>query len=431
MPALLGRRRHAAAPIVHTPVVDPATLADAVDELAGAADRAGLERALRSLSNRLDGIDVRLDGVDDQDLRVEVDGPADVATPLERVLASTLATTLDRWRANARAAEVDLDLDTMGRILRQVSESSSRDEALRLALDGIRVGFGWAYGSFWAVDPDAGVLRFAVESGDAGPAFREVTLRSTFAPGVGLSGRTWARRDMVFVSDLGEMVDCVRAPVAQAAGVKSGVCLPIIVGGEVVGTMDFFATETLTLQRSREEALRNTAFLVSQALERLAVGQRLQRAGETIQGSIRTVEENVAVASSVAEEGRRVTHEASELVTGLGRSSAEIGDVVGTIRKIAAQTNLLALNATIEAARAGEAGKGFAVVASEVKELAVATADATKQVDEQVTSIQQQVSDVVSALEGLRTSVERVNETQETIGAVLADQSQATRAILA
>nr|WP_278249413.1 methyl-accepting chemotaxis protein [Aeromicrobium sp. IC_218] len=137
------------------------------------------------------------------------------------------------------------------------------------------------------------------------------------------------------------------------------------------------------------------------------------------------------MASSVAEEGRRVTHEASELVTGLGRSSAEIGDVVGTIRKIAAQTNLLALNATIEAARAGEAGKGFAVVASEVKELAVATADATKQVDEQVTSIQQQVSDVVSALEGLRTSVERVNETQETIGAVLADQSQATRAILA
>ncbi|WP_280955942.1 methyl-accepting chemotaxis protein [Aeromicrobium massiliense] len=169
---------------------------------------------------------------------------------------------------------------------------------------------------------------------------------------------------------------------------------------------------------------------MSQALERLAVGQRLQQAGETIQGSIRTVEENVAVASSVAEEGRRVTYEASELVTDLGRSSAEIGDVVGTIRKIAAQTNLLALNATIEAARAGDAGRGFAVVANEVKELAVATADATKQVDQQVTSIQQQVADVVGSLENLRESVERVNETQVTIGSVLADQSQATRAIL-
>ena len=41
------------------------------------------------------------------------------------------------------------------------------------------------------------------------------------------------------------MTDCVRAPVAQKVGVKSGVCFPIIVDGDVVGTMDFFATETL------------------------------------------------------------------------------------------------------------------------------------------------------------------------------------------
>ncbi len=47
-----------------------------------------------------------------------------------------------------------------------------------------------------------------------------------------------------------------------------------------------------------------------------------------------------------------------------------------------------------------------------------------------MTAIQQQVADVVTSLEGLRTSVERVNETQVTIGSVLADQSQATRAIL-
>ncbi|MDI6100409.1 GAF domain-containing protein [Actinoplanes sp. NEAU-A12] len=95
-------------------------------------------------------------------------------------------------------------------------------------------------------------------------------MSASFAKGVGLSGRAWARDDLVFVEDLGEITDCVRRPAAQAAGVKSGVCLPIKIGGRIVGTMDFFATRTLIMTSSREAALRNTAFLVGQALERFA-----------------------------------------------------------------------------------------------------------------------------------------------------------------
>ena len=66
----------------------------------------------------------------------------------------------------------------------------------------------------------------------------------------------------------------------------------------------------------------------------------------------------------------------------------KIGNVVSLIQDIAEQTNLLALNATIEAARAGEAGKGFAVVANEVKELAKQTAQATGEIAEKVSAIQ-------------------------------------------
>ncbi|PTY36037.1 hypothetical protein BGP77_01570 [Saccharospirillum sp. MSK14-1] len=61
----------------------------------------------------------------------------------------------------------------------------------------------------------------------------------------------------------------------------------------------------------------------------------------------------------------------------LQEESAAIGDILGTIHKVADQTNLLALNAAIEAARAGDHGRGFAVVADEVRQLARQTADAT------------------------------------------------------
>ena len=100
-------------------------------------------------------------------------------------------------------------------------------------------------------------LKFSQESGDAGPEFRKVTLEASFARGVGLSGRAWATEDLFFTQDIGEMTDCVRAPVAQKVGVKSGVCFPVTVRGEVVGTMDFFTTETLHPSTQRLDALRN------------------------------------------------------------------------------------------------------------------------------------------------------------------------------
>lgn len=321
------------------------------------------------------------------------------------------------------------DLAAVGAVVREVAAATSRSEAVRRALDSIRRDFGWDYGSCWTIED--GVLRFAEESGDVGEEFRAVTRTATFQEGVGLAGRAWSSRDLVFVADLAEVTDCVRAPVARRAGVRSGVCLPILVHGAVVGTMDFFVTTTLALSTGRVEALRSAAILLGQALERIDAADRLAAAGGELVASIEKVAQNIAAATAVAASGQQLTEVANVEVARLGEYSGEIGDVVGVISRIAAQTNLLALNAAIEAARAGESGRGFAVVANEVKDLANETARGTTDVSHRVATIQDLVADVVRSLAGIGAAVSQITDTQAAIGEVLAEQAEVTRAIVA
>jgi len=96
---------------------------------------------------------------------------------------------------------------------------------------------------------------------------------------------------------------------------------------------------------------------------------------------------------------REHIQETSKRIKRLGESSQEIGDIVELINDIAEQTNILALNASIQAAMAGEAGRGFAVVADEVQRLAERSANATKQIEALVKTIQADTNEAVISME--------------------------------
>ena len=126
---------------------------------------------------------------------------------------------------------------------------------------------------------------------------------------------------------------------------------------------------------------------------------------------------------------RETIQETSKRIKRLGESSQEIGNIVELINDIAEQTNILALNASIQASMAGEAGRGFAVVADEVQRLAERAANATKQIEVLVRTIQTDTNEAVVSMERSTTDVVGGALLAENAGASLEEIEQVSNQI--
>jgi hypothetical protein len=119
------------------------------------------------------------------------------------------------------------------------------------------------------------------------------------------------------------MTDCVRAPAAQRAGVRSGVCFPLIVGGRVIGTMDFFTTDTIELSDSQDRRCATCSQLVSQRLDVLRRTEESARNSRDLLDTVARLREAAGdtgrVAVNAVSQASTMTTEVEALGAGLGR----------------------------------------------------------------------------------------------------------------
>ncbi|MBW9051701.1 methyl-accepting chemotaxis protein [Rhizobium mesosinicum] len=159
--------------------------------------------------------------------------------------------------------------------------------------------------------------------------------------------------------------------------------------------------------------------------------------------TVRSSAERAKDADQIVRQAKRSADDSAVVVNNaidaMGRiedASRQIEQIIGVIDEIAFQTNLLALNAGIEAARAGEAGKGFAVVAMEVRELAQRSAAAAQEIKglinkstNEVNSGSQFVQETGTVLAKISAQIVTISQHVEMIARASHDQSSALQGV--
>lgn len=178
-------------------------------------------------------------------------------------------------------------------------------------------------------------------------------------------------------------------------------------GGEVTGVIKY-ATD-ITAQTVAAQTLQREVVALSGAVVDNA--QKADNAEQLADG-----------ARGAAERGGEVMRDVVRTMGGIQESTRSIEEILELIDALSFQTNLLSLNAAIEAARAGESGKAFAVVADEVRQLAVRSAQASRQIHQLIGDARERVDEGANL-------VGTAGDTMDEIVAAIVDVTQVTGAI--
>jgi PAS domain S-box-containing protein len=195
-----------------------------------------------------------------------------MASDLKQLYAGIEAQVQERTRALEQQTR---QLELMAAVSEAANEASTPADALRIALDRVCAHMRWPVGHAWLLSAQDGapILRSSGiwhldEPAARFEKFRAATESARFGSGVGLPGRVLQEGGAIWVSDVLQDINFPRAKVADDIGVRAGFGFPILAGKNVVGVLEFFATEPLAPDDALLAAMASVGTHLGRVIER-------------------------------------------------------------------------------------------------------------------------------------------------------------------
>ncbi len=166
-------------------------------------------------------------------------------------------------------------------VTRILAESGIPAEVFRRVLEVLCGELGWDVGEVWAVDSATAGLRNAAiwrRPSATLDEFQTIRQEIAFKKGTGLPGRVWAEGRSLFLPELASSCEFLLGPVAEAAGLVCALGCPIKSRGDVLGVLQFFATEKRDLDRDLLNLFESIGTQIGQFLERKQIEEQFLQA---------------------------------------------------------------------------------------------------------------------------------------------------------
>ena len=208
-----------------------------------------------------------------------------------------------------------------------LAQAATLQEATAKILRAVCECLVWDVGALWSLDKEAGVLRcvevWHKESIEVAE-FEATSHATTFIPGIGLPGRVWFSREPMYIPDVVRDANFPRAPIAAREVLHAAFGFPILLGGEVLGVMEFFSYEIRQPDQDLLDMMATIGSQIGQFIERKRAEDALHHAQVELA--------HVTRVATLGEMTASIAHEVNQPLT------AVIANANASLRWLAAAT---------------------------------------------------------------------------------------------
>jgi PAS domain S-box-containing protein len=218
-------------------------------------------------------------------------------------LGRRAGTAIENAQLLRRAEEAAERADVQNEVGRVLAEAIDEEGAIDRILESVCRRLDWDLGQLWRFDPDKRLraVRLWRRPGLETAAFERDSRDRPLEKGAGVIGHVWATGELAWVPDVLADPEFARGQAAVEAGLRSAIAFPLLLGGEVVGVVEFLSRDL----RRPDEALATTLKAIGSQLglflERMQVAREREQLLESEQAARESAEQTAQMLAKLEE----------------------------------------------------------------------------------------------------------------------------------